>query len=433
VKVGTAHCMIVQQYSPVMKILIYSVNFAPEPTGVGKYSGEMAEWLADHGHEVRVIAAPPYYPAWSIDPQYKWPPYRHERWKGVKVWRAPIWVPRNPGGSKRVLHLLSFATSSIPLMLRQLFWRPDVVLTLAPALACAPMGWLTARLCGAKAWLHVQDFEVDVAFSMGLLKGRIPKSLVLGMERTLLRRFDMVSTISRNMIKVLGAKGVLPHKTGFFPNWADVNKVKPLTSESPYRAELNIESNALVLLFSGTWGNKQGLMVIPEAAKLLAHRRDIVFVISGDGVMRPEIEAACATLPNVRLMPLQPTERLGDLLGLANIHLLPQSPEAEDLVLPSKLTGMLSSGRPIVATCRDGTEIASVVKQCGRVTPPEDAKALADAIIELANRPDECAVLGRKARQFAEENLAMDAILSRVMSSISNSAKFEPSSTDSRA
>ena len=53
-----------------MKILIYGVNYAPELTGIGKYSGEMAEWLAAQGHEVRVVTAPPYYPEWSVGEGY---------------------------------------------------------------------------------------------------------------------------------------------------------------------------------------------------------------------------------------------------------------------------------------------------------------------------------------------------------------------------
>jgi len=120
-----------------MRVLIYSANFAPEPTGIGKYSGEMAEWLVGHGHDVRVVAAPPYYPSWKLDPQYRWPPYRRESIKGVTVFRAPLWVPKSPGGTARVLHLLSFALSSFPVMLRQIAWQPDVVIVVAQTKAGA--------------------------------------------------------------------------------------------------------------------------------------------------------------------------------------------------------------------------------------------------------------------------------------------------------
>ncbi len=116
-----------------MKVLIYSTNFSPEPTGIGKYSGEMAAWLADQGHEVRVVAAPPYYPTWKVDPAYARPLFRRETWHGVEVLRAPLWVPKSPRGLTRMLHLLSFAVSSFPLMLAQVAWRPDLVLTVAPA------------------------------------------------------------------------------------------------------------------------------------------------------------------------------------------------------------------------------------------------------------------------------------------------------------
>src|ERR1700677_3401027 len=328
-----------------VRILIYSANFAPEPTGVGKYSGEMAAWLAGEGHEVRVIAAPPYYPAWRIDRGYRWPPFRRENYAGADVWRAPIWVPKSPGGIKRTLHLLSFALTSFPLVMMQLPWRPDVVLTVAPAFMCAPAGLLAASLTGAKSWLHLQDFEIDVAFRMGLLKGKLLQRVALRMESWILRRFDTVSTISSRMMERLLMKGVAPKRICYFPNWVDISSATVLRSPQRYRAELGIPRGAVVALFSGTLGGKQGLMVIPSAASLLESRADIVFVVCGDGVMKPGLEAAGAGLSNFHLIPLQPEERLRELLGMADLHLMPQSPDAADLVLPSKLSGMLARAR----------------------------------------------------------------------------------------
>jgi len=416
---------------PPMKILLYSANFAPEPVGIGKYSGEMAAWLAAQGHEVRVVAAPPYYPAWQLGEGYAWPPYRREQWQGVDVWRAPLWVPRKPGGLTRVLHLMTFALSSLPVMLRQVFWRPNVVVTVAPALACAPTGWLVARLCGGKAWLHIQDFEVDVAFQMGLLKGRLLQNFVLGAERWLLRRFDVVSSISGRMLDRLRQKGVTEERVRFFPNWVDIAHVYPLQAPSDYRAELGIKADTKVVLFSGTLGGKQGLMVIPDAARKLAQREDVIFVVCGDGVMKPQLEAASMGLANIRFLPLQPFERLGQLLGLADIHLLPQSPEAADLVLPSKLSGMLASGRPVIATCQQGTEIAHVVSQCGVVVPPEDGAALAAAIEQLAEDSAAREVLGAKARRYAEENLAREAVLGRLVRQMQSNLLGESGAAES--
>jgi len=401
----------------LMRILIYSANFAPEPTGIGKYSGEMAEWLADQGHLVRVVAAPPYYPMWKVDPAYTKPRYRREPWRGVDIWRAPLWVPKTPGGLARVLHLMSFAFSSFPLMLRQISWRPNLVLTVAPAFMCVPAGLLTARLCGAESWLHLQDFEVDLAFRMGLLKGKLLQRLILRMERWLLRRFDRVSSISSRMVELLLTKGVELKRTRYFPNWVDISAIKPSAERGNYRAQLGIPESAAVVLFSGTLGGKQGLMAIPRVASRLAARKDIMFLVCGDGVMKPKLEAAAAKLPNVRFLPLQPLDRLGELLSTADIHLLPQSSGAADLVLPSKLSGMLASGRPVIATCHAGTELDAVVSKCGLVVQPQDASGLADAICKLADEPTLRLELGRRARAYAEANFERDAILGRIFGS----------------
>lgn len=374
----------------------------------------MAAWLAAQGHEVRVVAAPPYYPAWQLGEGYAWPPYRCEQWQGVQVWRAPLWVPRTPGGLKRVLHLFTFALSSLPVMLWQILWRPNIVMTVAPAMVCAPTGWMVAKLSGAKAWLHIQDFEVDVAFQMGLLKGKWLQSLVLATERWLLRRFDCVSSISSRMLDKLRQKGVIEARIGYFPNWVDITQIHPLTTPSDYRAELGINLDTKVVLFSGTLGGKQGLMVLPSAARLLARRADVLFVVCGDGMMKPQLEVASADLNNVRFLPLQPFERLGQLLGLADIHLLPQSPEAADLVLPSKLSGMLASGKPVIATCLDGTEIARVVSQCGLVVAPEDGEALAAAIERLVDDDVARQRFGEVALDYAKENFDKKAVLGRL-------------------
>ena len=398
-----------------MKILFYSINFSPEPTGIGKYSGEMAAWFVAHGHDVRVVAAPPYYPAWQVAANYRWPPYRSEVWQGATVWRAPLWVPVKPGGLTRVLHLISFAITSLPLMFRQCTWRPDVVMTIAPAFVCAPAGWLAARFCGAKTWLHIQDFEVDAAFEMGLLKGRRVRRIVLAAECWMLRRFDRVSSISRRMVDRLRVKGVELNRLRLFPNWVDVDTVIPLTRPSIYRAELNIPNRSIVALFSGTLGAKQALMLIPNAARRLVHRSDIMFVICGDGLMKPALEAACSSLPNVRLLSLQPKENLCELLGLADIHLLTQSLGAEDLVLPSKLSGMLASGRPVIATVRESTEIADVLKSRGVIVEPDDATSLARAVERLADDASLRIKAGASARRYAERHMGMTGVLNELM------------------
>lgn len=394
-----------------MRILLHGINFAPELTGVGKYTGEMAEWLAARGHEVRVVTAPPYYPEWQVRAGYRAGRYSVGTWRGARVWRCPLWVPARPGGLKRLLHLAGFAASSFPVMFRQIFWRPDVVWVVEPPLFCAPTALLVARLSGARAWLHVQDYELDAAFELGLLKGGRLRRAVTACEQKLMRRFDRVSSISQRMLERAQAKGVDAQRLVPFPNWVDIAAVTPADGPNPFRAELGIAPEAIVALYSGTMGRKQGLEVLAQAASRLQSAPGLVFVFCGSGAGREGLETQCEGLPNVRFLDLQPFERLGALLGMADIHLLPQQAGAADLVMPSKLTGILASGRPVVATCSEGTELARVVQDRGLVVLPGDAAALVSAIRKLAHNRDLRTRLGGNARAYAQEHLSRDVVL----------------------
>ena len=152
-----------------MRILIVGINFFPELTGIGKYTGEMAVSISQHGHQVQVITAPPYYPHWQVQKGYHWWSYRKEEWNTISINRCPLWIPRQPTGLKRIIHLLSFAVSSIPPLLMSLRWRPDIVICIAPALFSAPGAWIAANLAKAKSWLHIQDFELEAALELGLV------------------------------------------------------------------------------------------------------------------------------------------------------------------------------------------------------------------------------------------------------------------------
>lgn len=413
-----------------MKVLLYGLNYSPEVIGIGKYTGEMAQQLAAMGFDVRVVTAPPYYPSWKVPEGYSASRYVTEQDGQVKVWRCPLWVPKRVSGLTRIVHHFSFALASLPVMLRQLFWRPDVVWVVAPSFMGTPAALVVARLARAKAWLHIQDFELDAAFSLGILKNQTLKNWALRLERWVMRRFDRVSTISLNMRQMLLQKGVKEQATEMLPNWVDIAHIgldKSHPSVLQLRQQFNIDPAAVVCLYSGNMGAKQGLEILAEVAALCAQSVEpvaasLVFVFCGNGAGRAQLEQACQGQSQVRFLDLQPLETLPSLLAMADIHLLPQRADAADLVMPSKLTGMLASGRPVVATAHQGTELARVVnaelaaepgQPFGCVVPPEQGSAMANAVLTLAADPGMCQSMGLAARAFAEAHLDKGAVLAR--------------------
>lgn len=397
-----------------MRILVYGINYAPELTGIGKYTGEMVEWLVREGHSVRVVTAPPYYPEWKVRDGYSSAKFSVATITETKVFRCPLWVPRRVSGLKRLLHLASFALTSLPVLILQVLWRPQVVWVVAPAFFCVPGALFASRLAGAKTWLHIQDYEVDAAFDLGILKGERLKRTALSVERWLLRGFDRFSTISHRMHQLALSKGVAIEKAVLFPNWVDLDAITSTqqdTGRSGYRSELNIPDDSVVALYSGNMGAKQGLEILAEAASRLKSQEGLHFIFCGNGAGRADLEKRASGLPNVRFLDLQPLERLGELLGTADIHLLPQRGDAADLVMPSKLTGMLASGKAVVATAHAGTEVAMVVDGCGLVVPPEEPVAFSEAILRLAQDRELRDRFGKAGRVYAEQHLDRNAVL----------------------
>lgn len=398
-----------------MKILLVSQNFAPELTGIGKYSGEMADGLVDRGHEVTVVCAPAYYPQWRVEGPNR---YRVETPRsGLRVVRCPVWMPGRLGAVRRMLHLLSFAAASAPVVLREALRRPDVVMGVAPSLATAPGAWLAAKLAGARSWLHVQDFEFDAALGLGVLRGpALVHRLLRAAESRLMRGFDRVSTISPRMAERLLAKGVEASRIESLPNWVDLGQIHPLPAPVALRDELTGASERTVLLFSGTMNRKQGLDLLIDAFDGIdpAVAAGMLLVLCGDGELRPRLQERCAGRANIRLLPLQPPDRLNELLNAADVHLLPQLAGAADLVMPSKLGAMMASGRPVIATAAAQTQIASVVHGCGWVVPPGDADALRQAMVQAHADRSARLRFGAAAREHALRNLDRQQLIGQL-------------------
>lgn len=395
-----------------MRILLFSNLYAPEPTGVGPYSAELAGYLAARGHQVAVIAANPSYPHWRLHAGFR--PFHWSRRdeSGVAVHRVPVYVPAKPSGLSRIAHYLSFVLAAVPVAIRTVLrLKPDAVILVAPTLLAAPVVLVGARMAGALSWLHVQDFEVEAAFATDQMGGGgLVARAALAFERWCLRSFSKASSISPNMCAKLVEKGVAPTDVFELRNWAGTDIVATADPER-LRRDWGI-STTDVVLYAGSIAAKQGIDIVVDVARLLRDR-DVTLLVCGNGPNRAALEGLAAGVPNIRFHDLQPREALGDLLALATIHLLPQKRDAADLVLPSKLTNMLASARPVVATADPGTSLAIEVDGCGLVVPPEDPQAIANAIATLIDDHAAARRFGEAARLRAEEHWSKTAILSR--------------------
>ncbi|SCW73185.1 colanic acid biosynthesis glycosyl transferase WcaI [Klebsiella quasipneumoniae] len=404
-----------------MKLLVYGINYRPELTGIGKYSGEMVKWFVENGLDVRVITAPPYYPAWKVADNYSGWKYTKEKLPEV-VFRCPLYVPNKPSTIKRLLHLSSFAFSSLFPLLMQTRWKPDYVICIVPTLFCVPGALLLRKLTRAKVIIHIQDFEVDAMLGLGMAKKGVFAKFAKKFEKWCLTSADKVSTISKTMLLNASGKGVPQKNLIFFPNWSELERFKNLKSDQSVmlKEEFGIAEDRKVILYSGNIGEKQGLEIVIAAAQKLAMKNYIfLFVGQGGGKENLEKMSLDLKLDNVIFKPLQPYDLLPALLNLADCHLVVQKKGAADAVLPSKLTNILAVGGNSVITAEDHTELGQLCKNnpgIAQCIEPESVDALISGI-------EQCLLMPRKnkiAIEYANASLDMNNVLSNFIVDIQN-------------
>ncbi|MEO6187433.1 MAG: WcaI family glycosyltransferase, partial [Ginsengibacter sp.] len=374
------------------RILFIGGNFSPEQTGIGKYSGEMLDWLSKDGFDCCIITTFPYYPQWKVQAPYTksrfW--YKKETVENggkegmsLSIIRCPHYVPKNPTGLKRVISDFTFFVTCSFVVIWMLFKkRFDFVFTVAPPFHLGLLAILYKKIRRAKCLYHIQDLQIEVAQNLHILKSKFFFNILLRMEKYILKSSDFVSTISEGMVKKIKIK--CKKDILLLPNWVDVKKFFPIENRKDLKLLFNLCPEERVILYSGAIGEKQGLEAILHSAKHFESSPGIKFVICGSGPYKEkllELNKSMA-LKNVVFMPLQPFEKLNYLLNVADVHLVLQKNGASDLTMPSKLSTIFSVGGVSIVTASAGSCLHDVINAAnsGITIEPENQNALNSAI-----------------------------------------------------
>ena len=406
--------------------LLIGYNFYPEPTGIGKYSGEMAYWLAKNGHDCTVITAYPYYPYWKIQEPYyeKRYGYTSERKEfasggSLTIHRCPMYVPAKPSGMKRMLLDFSFLTSSFFKLLQLATKKKiDTVFVVAPSFHFGLLGILYQKLKNAKFIYHIQDMQIEAARDLNMIKSEKAISFLFALEKYIFSNANIISSISTGMVRRIQEKANKP--VALFPNWTDTNLFYPIDDRASLKIEFGFEPTDKIILYSGAIGEKQGLEAIMEVAKRHKSSPEIKFIICGSGPYKQTLQALANSLDlhNVVFFPLQPYDKFNRFLNTADIHLVIQKANASDLVMPSKITTILAVGGLAVITANKDSSLHSLVEtfNMGILVQAEDQHALNEGIARAIGTNDN--TIASNARAYAENHLAIDKIMEKFESTM---------------
>ncbi|HLP97533.1 MAG TPA: glycosyltransferase family 4 protein [Sideroxyarcus sp.] len=395
-----------------MKTLIVSQYFWPE----GFRINEVARTLTEKSIEVEVLTGKPNYPQGKVFDGYRASGCQQENYGDIPIHRIPL-LPRGRGGLRLALNYLSFILSGLlfaPLMLRGKKFDVIFVYAPSPILQAIPaifLGWLK----GCPVVLWVQDLWPESLSATGHVQNRLVLKLVEFVVRFIYRHVDLLLVQSRGFeqpVRQLAADTPIV----YYPNSVDDSFAAPPQGDLPAVAVLD---EGFSIMFAGNIGTAQAVEVIVEAAALLKVYADIHFVVLGEGSRRDWMleQVQERGLSNLRLPGRFPPATMPGFMQKASALLVTLADRPIfSVTIPSKVQAYLAAGRPILA-CLNG-EGADLVKAAGAgiAAPAEDAKALADAILELYRMPQqEREAMGARGRLYYAQHFAHGMLVDQLI------------------
>jgi colanic acid biosynthesis glycosyl transferase WcaI len=267
------------------------------------------------------------------------------------------------------------------------------------------------------AWAHrcplvfnIQDVFPDAAIATGAVTNRAVVAAASWLERFSYRLADAVTVLSDDL--AANVRGKLPagqaDKVRTIPNFVDTEEIRPRDRLTPYRAELGIGAEPVVL-YAGNVGFSQSFDLILTAARALP---DVTFLINGDGAMRAELQTAALGLANIRFGDFVPPDRLGELLATGDLHVVPLRRGLAEVSVPSKTYSILAAGRPVLAAIDEESAIPRLLADSGGgvSVAPDDPDRFTSAVAELVGDAARLRRMGTAGRRWVETAASPESV-----------------------
>lgn len=406
-----------------MRILVMAGNYAPEKTASAPLTADFCRYLTAAGHSVSVVTTFPHYPQWKVWQEYRGHFYAKETIDGVSVYRILNYIPQRPTPLKRVLYYGTFGIQALLPALAS--GRPDVIVCVTPPLELSISASILKLLWRVPFVLWIKDLVPDIAIQLGMLKNSLLISLARRLETFAYTTATKLLVLGGSFAENICNKGVPAQKVSVVSDWVNTELIRPDIPGAAFRQKYEVDAGAFVVLHAGNIGDKQRLELLVRSAKVLHGRKDIQFLIVGDGARKADVvaEAKGLGLSNVKFLPLQPQEQFPEMLAAADVLILHQHAGVTDSVIPSKLLTYMAAGRPIVVTAAPESAAGIAVSRsgCGIAVEPENPTALAQAIVQLLTDQKLRTQCGTSGRTFVSENFSRATVLSHLESLLNES------------
>jgi colanic acid biosynthesis glycosyl transferase WcaI len=394
-----------------LRLLILSVQYAPEFTSNAIVITGLAQQLAARQHQVTVLAGTPHYQLPRVPAGYRWRPFRREVREGVKVIRC--WAfPKSEGKAAKFLNYASFTLTSMIAGLCAK--RPEAVIVVSPPFWLGLNALLIRALCRCAVIYNAQDLFPDAyVASQEVREGWLLRTMS-GLMSYIYRNCDRITVITGSFAEAIAARGIERGKVTTIPNFVDAAAVTPLPRANSFRRRHALDDK-FVVMYAGNIGYTHDPELLVDAAEKLAAVPDLLFLVVGGGSKQGDLArlARDRRLANMQFLPTQPRELLPEMLATADVFVLTSKPGVGKTSFPGRIYNFLLAARPVAASVDENCDLAQVLRDggAGIVTAPGNVEDFCRALTTLYHDAALRGRLGRGGAEFMARHYSPQAVV----------------------
>jgi len=346
-----------------MKIIVGSMYFYPDHSGISVYATDFASYMADRGHKVTVVTGFPFYPSWQKRRGDVGKLFRSETWRGIRILRGYLYVPAVQATLRRILSEISFIAFALANFVRA--GRNDAIVVFTTPISLGAVGVIMGLIGKAKVVVNVQDLQLDAALSLRMMDNGIVVRLLRAIEKWSYSHATTVFSISPQMVKLISERNSDKTTVDLWPNWIDVGSaMEKGRNSSDFLSRCPHFAKSKTIVYAGNIGLKQGLEILVDIAKAMEDYKGLTIYIIGEGAAlhRLREHANKSGVTNVEFLPMLREQEYYEMLETADLIFVSQK-EAGDYYFPSKLLGVLAKSKVLIVAAHPESELYRVVSE----------------------------------------------------------------------
>lgn len=386
------------------KVLLICPYYKPVKSAAAKRLSKLARFISEsQDFEVSVLTGFGSYPTGIVPQEYRgklWLKEKDPDLPKVTIYRVYEYPTFNAGLFKRLLNYTSFAFSA--LLAVTFLRRFDIVLVSSPNFFAGIAGLWAKLTLNSRFIFDVRDLWPDSIIDLNLVKQKLFINLAQSLERAYYKRADLITVVTPSIKDHLVNEKVAENKIKVLVNSVDTDFFYP---REVSRQEYDFKKTDFILTYTGTHSQIQALDLFVTALAKLKKYPEIKLLLVGEGETKPMLKKLARKLKvekQINFMEEKPAEEIAKILAMADAGIisLTNIPIFQE-AFPIKSFEYFASGLPVLALISGKMKEYIEKYQTGLVLKNDQAETIAQAILELYQKPTLRKKMGQNARRLA--------------------------------